>query len=867
MGFSFSGLVGKVNRCLGFRRRRLFVLLVFASVTLVPPSRAQCVDGRQSTLIDRDWSFHRGDETGAESPSFGDSSWDRVNLPHSFSTPYFLASNFYSGYGWYRKTLKMSCLSQDRRFSLEFDGVFRVAEVFVNGHKVGVHKGGYTGFTFDITSMLVPGKNVLAIRVNNLWNARLNPRAGEHVFSGGIYRHVRLVQTQALHVAWYGTYVTTPDLNEVQGFVNVATELQNDGDPSAAFVLRTEVLDPAGRTVQEVRSTERLSGNSSMNIVQQTPPIQHPRLWSPDTPVLYKVVTTILRSGRVVDRFETPFGFRWFKWTAEQGFFLNGEHLYFHGANVHQDHAGWGDAVSDDGVALDIGLIKQAGMNFIRGSHYPHSPVFADECDRQGVLLWSENSFWGIGGSHAEGVWTASAYPPHEDDQKPFEESVETSLQEMIRINRNHPSIVAWSMGNEVFFSDDDLLPKIRTLLHTLVELAHKADPSRPAGIGGVQRGDLDHIGDIAGYNGDGARLFIDPGIPNFVSEYGSSNSVRPGTYQPGFGELTGQPQYAWRGGQAIWAGFDHGSIVPSLSNLGMIDYFRLPKRTWYWYRNSYAHVPPPEWPEPGTPAALQLRSDKPAIRHADGRGSVQLVITVLGVDGKPISNGPPVQLEVISGSGEFPTGKSIEFGPASDIAIRDGEAAIEMRSYWSGPIHVRASSPGLKSADLVIQAEGAPEFTKKTALATPHPYVAQHSATPQYGPVMLAELDHPTEASSEVAGHEARFANDSSSLSFWQPRDNDHVPWWQVSFENQVEIDSVDVTFSGGRDLAYDIAVAGEGHGWTTLAHHAPGSGVVNLSGTDAQKRSAQSLRIVFANQTSIQMANVRVLGRSVRQ
>lgn len=143
-----------------------------------------------------------------------------------------------------------------------------------------------------------------------------------------------------------------------------------------------------------VENHETLDATSQKNFDQAIGPIDHPELWSPAHPVLYTAVTTVYRGRQAVDEYRTEFGFRWFEWTAEKGFFLNGQHFYFHGANVHQDHAGWGDAVSDDGMARDVRMIKQAGMDFIRGSHYPHAPVFADECDRKGVLFWSENSFW-----------------------------------------------------------------------------------------------------------------------------------------------------------------------------------------------------------------------------------------------------------------------------------------------------------------------------------------------------------------------------------------------------------------------------------------------------------------------------------------
>ncbi len=281
-----------------------------------------------------------------------------------------------------------------------------------------------------------------------------------------------------------------------------------------------------------------------MTFDQTSASIANPKLWSPENPVLCRVVSTIFDDKKLADRFETPFGFRWIEWTADRGFFLNGQHRYFKGANVHQDHAGWGDAVTSAAAARDVQMIKDAGFDFIRGSHYPHAPAFTQACDEKGVMFWSENCFWGTGSFKGDGYWDCSAYPVKPEDEKPFEESVKASLRDMIRIHRNHPSIVIWSMSNEPFFSDAAVMPKVRAFLKELVTYSHELDPTRAAAIGGSQRGDIDKLGDVAGYNGDGARLreYQNPGLPSVVSEYGSAMVDRPGKYEAGWGDLTNTP-------------------------------------------------------------------------------------------------------------------------------------------------------------------------------------------------------------------------------------------------------------------------------------------------------------------------------------
>ena len=477
---------------------------------------------RQSINFNRNWKYMQGDYTGAERTDYDDSSWETIGIPHSFSIPYFMSKDFYTGYGWYRKSFELTAKDLKQQLFVEFDGVFQEAEVFVNGKKAGTHTGGYTGFYFDISSAVRMGNNVIAVRVNNIWKANVAPRAGEHVFSGGIYRNVRLVRKSPVHIDWYGIFATTPDLAAHQGkssVVRVCTDICNKTNKTMEFKLLTEVKDAEGRILVSVENEEKVEANSMKKLEQITEAVNHPTLWHPRHPYLYKVVSSVYQGQMLIDRVETPFGFRWFEWTADKGFFLNGEHLFFKGVNVHQDQAGWGDAVTEAAMRRDILLMKEAGFDLIRGSHYPHAPAFSQACDEEGMLFWSEAPFWGIGGFRPDGYWDSSAYPVDKKDAQAFEASALQQLEEMIRIHRNHPSIVAWSMCNEAFFSAPEAMKGVRRLLKRMVDLTHQLDPSRPAAIGGAQRplGDerIDKIGDIGGYNGDGATQpdFQNPGI------------------------------------------------------------------------------------------------------------------------------------------------------------------------------------------------------------------------------------------------------------------------------------------------------------------------------------------------------------------
>ena len=405
----------------------------------------------------------------------------------------------------------------------------------------------------------------------------------------------------------------------------------------------------------------------------------------------------------------------------------------------------------------------------------------------------------------------------------------------MIRINRNHPSIVAWGMDNEPFFTAPETMPQVRRLLADEVALAHKLDPTRPAAIDGAQRGDIDRIGDIAGYNGDGAVLFPNPGIPNFVAEYDSDITDRPGNYAPGWGDIEhtpgadpGQPyswRFPWRSGEVIWSGFDHGSIAGRrFASMGIVDYARLPKRGWYWYRHAYRGVAPPAWPKPGAAAGLRLTASAPVLRHADGADDVQLVVTVIDAQGQPLSNSPPVHLAIEAGPGELPTGRAIDFTPDGDIPIRDGQAAIAMRSWQAGVSRVRATSPGLKDAVLDLRtSDGAPFVPGATPLAANRPYTPAGQVSAERAEEAFG-LNNPTAASSSAAGHPSSFANDGDAQTAWLAAAGDPSPSLTVDPERIVQYRRIRLVFPQAAGYGVKAEVKGVDGRWSTLADQPPG-------------------------------------------
>lgn len=795
---------------------------------------------RSRQNINRDWKFKLGDYTGAQLPGYNDVLWSAANLPHSFSLPYFLSTQFYTGYGWYRRHLSVPSNWSGKRVFIEFEGAFQDAQVYVNGTLIGEHLGGYTGFSYDITSALVVGDNVIAVRLNNSWNAQIAPRAGDHTFSGGLYRDVNIVVCNPLHVTWFGTFATTPTLASSSGTsstVNLSAEVRNDNATDRACTVKVDIVDPNGAIVASGSTTQMIAAATTGTLSVTSPSISNPQLWHPDHPSMYHALTTVYDGSVAVDDFDTRFGFRWMNWTADQGFSLNGSHYYFHGTNVHQDHAGWGDGVTNAGFYRDVQMVKDAGFNFIRGSHYPKDPAFGDACDDLGVLFWSENCFWGIGGAHTDGNWGASAYPPVAADQAPFEQNVLNTLRDMIRVHRNHPSVVAWSMSNEPFFTDSSTITGMRNLLASEVALVHQLDPTRPAGIGGAQRPldstRIDKIGDVAGYNGDGATqsVFQNSGVASVVTEYGSTTVDRPGSYIPGWGNLSSQltngfpTEYPWRSGQCIWCAFDHGSFAGNaLETMGIVDYFRLPKRAWYWYRNAYKGIVPPTWPVSGTPTQLGLTADKTTLSAVDGTDDALVTVSLLDASGNRLSNTQAVTLTIESGPGEFPTGRSITFTPtgngdASDITIRDGWAAIEFRAYQAGTSVIRATSSGLADATLTLTSQGTPVFVSgSTALVASRPYARYTGTLSQTASTsMLLAQNRPTQASSTAPGCPSSQANDGNASTIWQAADSNPNAWWLAALEMSYQINRFQITFPTAGNYRYRIEVSSDGVNFVT--------------------------------------------------
>ena len=406
------------------------------------PIQAASQPSRLEIAADSNWRFLLGDPGGAEGRSFEDSSWRIVNLPHDWSiegrpersNPTTSAGGYFpAGTGWYRKTFRFPAAWKGKQVSVEFDGVYRDATVYLNGRKLGNQAYGYTSFRLDLTPDLdFVGPNVLAVRVDN--SAQPNSRW----YSGsGIYRHVRVVVTDSTHVAHWGVFVTTPEASGRSAKVAVRTRVANESAAQVGLTLQTTLTDRTGKTVGRAQSTVTVAAKGESEASQEIA-VSNPALWSPVSPALYRSVTRVLRAGEVVDEVVTPFGIRSLTWSPEQGLLLNGKSIKLTGGSVHHDNGPLGAAAFDRAEERKVELLKAAGHNAVRTAHNPPSPAFLDACDRLGLLVLDEPF----------DSWKVNKLKF--DYGRDFDEWWQRDLSAMVQRDRNHPSIVIWSIGNEI---------------------------------------------------------------------------------------------------------------------------------------------------------------------------------------------------------------------------------------------------------------------------------------------------------------------------------------------------------------------------------------------------------------------------------
>jgi beta-galactosidase len=608
-----------------------------ADTTLAPPTPGA---GRERLLFDFGWRFHFGhaddtskdfgfgsssvgnfQKTGNFMPAcaiaFDDSDWRGLDLPHDWAVelpfqndPDLSSKGFYplgrkypaTSVGWYRRVLDLPGEDAGKRITIEFDGAYRETMVVFNGFYIGRHSGGYDPFTFDVSDFAYFGqRNVLLVRVD------ATQSDGWFYEGAGIYRHVWLVKTNPLHVKQWGTFVKS-QVHPGEASLSILTEVSNHGAAARDARVISTVLDPSGQAVgKHAAAPASIPAGSELSYRQEIV-VKQPLLWSLEDRHLYKLVTEVQADGQVVDRCETPFGIRTAEFDAEKGLLVNGKSVKLKGTCNHQDHAGVGAALPDAVQYYRVSKLQEMGCNSIRTSHNPPTPELLDACDQMGMLVFDETRMMS---SNSEGL---------------------SQFENLVRRDRNHPSVFMWSMGNEE--------GQANTARGTLILTAMKAvatrhDGSRPVSIapaGAIGTGGL-AVGDVAGYN------YMDPGAEEFHKKHpekpvmGTETVSAVGTrgiyvtdrakgfvssYDPytttGRASAEGWWRFCnarpWLSGGFIWTGFDYRGEPspyqwPNISSqYGIIDTCGFPKDSFYYYQSWWTAKPVlhlfPHWSWPG---------------------------------------------------------------------------------------------------------------------------------------------------------------------------------------------------------------------------------------------------------------------------
>ena len=424
---------------------RVFFLIWMAALPAAASHLAAkpAAQPRTELSADADWKFFLGDPAGADLPTFDDHSWRTLTVPHDWSiegtpaekNPTGSGGGFFpAGVGWYRKSFTAPASWKGKRVSLEFDGVSMDATVYLNGHKVGNHPYAYTSFHFDITPQLnLSAANVLAVRVDN------SMQPNSRWYSGsGIYRHVRVVVTEPIHIAPWGVFVSTPEVSAASAKVLIKTQVQNDTSEAGEVTVKTVLLDPSGAKSRELETTLKLPAGQHADTTQEIT-LDQPALWSPaESATVPRHHAHCRRTEKLLDETETPFGVRSLAWSVEKGLLLNGASIKLAGGSVHHDNGPLGAAAFDRAEVRRVELLKAAGFNAVRTAHNPPSPAFLDACDRLGLLVLDEPF----------DVWTKSK--AKYDYARFFNDWWQQDIDSMVLRDRNHPSIIVWGIGNEI---------------------------------------------------------------------------------------------------------------------------------------------------------------------------------------------------------------------------------------------------------------------------------------------------------------------------------------------------------------------------------------------------------------------------------
>jgi beta-galactosidase len=572
---------------------------------------------RQRLSMDIGWKFSLTDTIGAVKPSFNDSKWRTLNLPHDWSIEGEFSDRhptgggggyLPTGVGWYRKHFNITADQLKKDVWIEFDGVYQNSDVWINGYHLGHYPNGYMSFYYALTGHLKKGENIITVRVDNSFQPNTRWYSGS-----GIYRQVWLSIADPLHIAQWGTYITTPKADSSSATVAIATNFINNNKSDKEIILRSIIVDAKGNEIAQTESPVKLEALGKIRTAQQIT-VSSPLLWSVESPVLYTLRSVVLEKGNIIDEINSTFGIRDIRYDVNKGFQLNGKHVKLNGVCLHHDAGSVGAAVPEAMWVRRLQLLKEMGCNAIRTSHNPMAPEFMDLCDKMGFLVQDEIfDVW----KSAKAKWDYSNY---------FDQWSQHDLVNFIHRDRNHPSVVMWSAGNEI---GEQKQEKGHEVLRPLIETFHREDPTRPVTTGndniaadnGSARLPFLEMLDIVGYNyvdrwHERRELYysIDrhdhPNWKMTGTESVSIQGVRGNYYSPdsstirpaNFASVV-RAEQLWKFvslhdyviGDFMWTGIDYlgeARWPNKNASSGVIDLCGFPKDAYYFYQSQWTEKP-----------------------------------------------------------------------------------------------------------------------------------------------------------------------------------------------------------------------------------------------------------------------------------